>query len=138
MKNDKDFQYLLQDLAELKLQRSKNLISLNEVDRRKERDAKEARRLSRDAQGDNAKVAQSAAAVKTGVSRDDGLQVNERNLATELAAEREQKEAKDVFLIEAAHILADEVDVLKTGATESKFQSVVRRVSRYTTLRSVI
>jgi len=130
VKNDKDFQYLLQDLAELKLQRSKNLISLNEVDRRKERDAKEARRLSRDAQGDNAKVAQSAAAVKTGVSRDDGLQVNERNLATELAAEREQKEAKDVFLIEAAHILADEVDVLKTGATESKFQSVVRRVSR--------
>ena len=128
MKNDKDFQYLLQDLAKLKLQRSKNLISLNEVDRRKERDANEARRLSRDSQGDNARVAQSGAAGKAGVSRDDGLQVNERNLAKELAAEKEQKEAKDVFLIEAAHILADEVDMLKTGATESKFQSVVRRV----------
>lgn len=128
VKNDKDFQYLLQDLTELKLQRTKNLISLNEVDRRKERDAKEARRLSRDSQGDNARVAQPGAASKAGVSRDDGLQANERNLATELAAEREQKEAKDVFLIEAAHILADEVDVLKTGAIESKFQSVVRRV----------
>jgi carboxyl-terminal processing protease len=127
VKNDKDFQYLLQDLTELKLQRTKNLISLNEVDRRKERDAREARRLSRDSQGDNAKVAQPGAAGKADVFRDDGLQLNERNLAKELAAEKERKAAKDVFLIEAAHILADEVDVLKTGAIESRFQSVVRR-----------
>lgn len=108
--------------------RSKNLISLNEVDRRKERDAKEARRLSRDSQGDIARVARPSAAGKGDVFRDDGLQVNERNLTKELAAEKEQKEAKDVFLIEAAHILADEVDVLKAGAIESKLQSIVRRV----------
>ena len=125
---DTDFQHLLEDLAELRLQRTKNLISLNEVDRRKERDAKEARRLFRDSQGDEARVAQFGAPGKVDVSRDDGLQVNERSLAKELASEKEQKEAKDVFLIEAAHILADEVDVLKTGVVESKFQSVVRRV----------
>lgn len=128
VKNDKDFQYLLQDITELKLQRTKNMISLNEVDRRKERDAKEARRLSRDSQGDNARVAQPGAAGKAGVFRDDGLQVNERNLLKELAAEKERKAAKDVFLIEAARILADEMDVLKIGTVESKVQSVVGRV----------
>lgn len=120
VKSDKDFQYLQQDLAELKLQRSKNLVSLNEVDRRKERDAQEARRRSRDRQGEHGKVAQSGAAGKASVAgksgdlRDDGLQANERNLAKELAAEKEQKDAKDVFLIEAAHILSDELGVLKT------------------------
>lgn len=120
VKSDKDFQYLQQDLAELKLQRSKNLVSLNEVDRRKERDAQEARRRSRDRQGEHGKVAQSGAAGKSSVAgksgdlRDDGLQANERNLAKELAAEKEQKDAKDVFLIEAAHILSDELGVLKT------------------------
>lgn len=119
VKSDKDFQYLQQDLAELKLQRSKNLVSLNEVDRRKERDAQEARRRSRDRQGEHGKVAQSGAAGKASVAgksgdlRDDGLQANERNLAKELAAEKEQKDAKDVFLIEAAHILSDELGVLK-------------------------
>ena len=129
VKNDKDFQDLLQDLAELRLQRTKNLISLNEVDRRKERDANEARRLSRDAHGDNPKIAQSGGAGKADFFRDDGLQVNERNLAKELAAEKEQKAAKDVFLIEAARILADEVNVLQTRAVESTSQSVVRRVT---------
>lgn len=128
VKNDKDFQYLSQDLSELRLERTKNLISLNEGDRRKERDAKEVRRLSRDAQGDSPKVAQYGGAGKADVFRDDGLQVNERNLAKELAAEKEQKAAKDVFLIEAAHILADEVNVLQTRAIESTSQSVVRRV----------
>ena len=46
--------------------------------------------------------------------RDDGLQANERNLASELAAEKAAKEAKDVLLIEAAHIMGDEVDLLRS------------------------
>ena len=33
----------------------------------------------------------------------------------ELAAEKVQKNAKDVFLDEAVHILSDEVGILKTG-----------------------
>ena len=48
---DKDFRYLQEDIAESKLQRKKNLISLNEAERRKERDAQEARLKSREAQG---------------------------------------------------------------------------------------
>ena len=131
VKDDKDFQNLVQDLAELRQQRTKNLISLNEADRRKEREMKEARRLSRDSQGGGDRGAQSGTAGKADASWDDGLQFNERNLTKALAAEKKQKEAKDVLLIEAAHILADEVDVLQIGIIESKIHSVVRRdVSR--------
>ena len=41
---------------------------------------------------------------------------DERNLAAELAAEKAAKNAKDVMLNEAAHILADEVGMLKIDA----------------------
>src|SRR5471032_2505143 len=54
---DKDFQYLQEDIAEFKLQRKKNLISLNETERRKERDAQEARLASREARRDAGKSA---------------------------------------------------------------------------------
>jgi carboxyl-terminal processing protease len=46
--------------------------------------------------------------------QDDGLQADERNLAAELAAEKAAKNAKDVLLQEAAHVLADESAMLKT------------------------
>jgi carboxyl-terminal processing protease len=49
-----------------------------------------------------------------GAGQDDGLQADERNLAAELAAEKAAKNAKDVLLQEAVHILADEVGMLKT------------------------
>ena len=52
MNKDKDFRYLQEDIAESKLQREKNLVSLNEAERRKERDAQEARLKSREAQSE--------------------------------------------------------------------------------------
>src|SRR5262245_1268512 len=54
-KKDKDFQYLQEDIAELRVQRAKNLISLNENERRKERDAQEARLRLRESRSDAAK-----------------------------------------------------------------------------------
>ncbi|MFZ3285551.1 MAG: hypothetical protein WA191_01765, partial [Telluria sp.] len=39
---------------------------------------------------------------------------DERNLVAELAAEKEAKNAKDVQLTEAAHILSDQIGMLKT------------------------
>jgi carboxyl-terminal processing protease len=108
VKADKDFQYLMQDIAEFKLQRKKNLISLNEAERRQERDIREARLKSREAHrgvGDSASL------------RDDGLQANERNLIKDLAAEKAGKNAKDVLLTEAVRILGDEVGLLKPGAS---------------------
>jgi carboxyl-terminal processing protease len=122
VKKDKDFQYLQEDIAESKLRREKNLVSLNEAERRKERDAQEARLTSRESRRNTGQsaheevVGREPAPGKGSALRDDGLQADERNLATELAAEKVRKNAKDVLLNEAVHILSDEVRVLKTDA----------------------
>src|SRR5450830_131795 len=138
---DKDFQYLVDDINYVKKQRKDNLISLNETARRKERDEQEKRAKLREARlaaalspddpilvpdpkealtkavaakPAGAKAAKQAAAVKGASRTDDGLQGDERSLAAELEAEKAAKNAKDVLLNEAVHILADEVGLLKT------------------------
>lgn len=136
---DKDFQYLQEDLAQVRKLRKENAISLNEAVRRKERDAEESRAKLREqrlaahtpgadeplAAATDSKEARSKAPTPTkpvakaqpikGSSRtDDGLQADERNLASELAAEKAAKSAKDVMLDEAAHVLSDEVGMLRT------------------------
>jgi carboxyl-terminal processing protease len=122
VKNDKDFQNLKDDIAEFRLQRKKNHVSLNEAERRKERDVQEAKLTAREARRDSGKavqagdVGQEAAPGKSRAFRDDGLQTEERALAYELAAEKVGKNAKDVVLNEAVHILSDEAGLLKPGA----------------------
>jgi carboxyl-terminal processing protease len=136
---DKDILYLQEDIAEVLKLRKDNLISLNEAVRRKERDAQDARARLREARlaggkatvgdepaaGPGAKEARSkvplptrpakaVVATKSSRNHDDGLQADERNLAAELANEKAARDAKDVLLQEAAHILADEVGMLKT------------------------
>jgi carboxyl-terminal processing protease len=130
---DKDFQYLQEDIAEVTKLRKDNVISLNEAVRRKERDAQDARtrlREARNAQNDDGVAPDSKEArgkvptptkpgkaginLKSARNQDDGLQADERNLASELAAEKAAKNAKDVLLQETAHILADEAAMLKT------------------------
>lgn len=119
VKNDKDFQYLQEDIAELKSQREKNLISLNEVERRKERDAREGLLASRKPQAGVGKTSIKDVVGKEPLpgtaAADDGLQADERKLSTELANEKVRKNAKDVLLIEATRILGDEVGLLKTS-----------------------
>ncbi|MGP1684882.1 MAG: carboxy terminal-processing peptidase, partial [Giesbergeria sp.] len=123
VKKDKDFQYLQEDIAESRLERKKNLVSLNETVRRKERDAQESRLTSRESQRDTGKsaheqvVGEVPALRKGSALGDDGLQAGERNFANELAAEKVRKNARDVLLDEAVSILGDEVGVLKTSAT---------------------
>lgn len=139
---DKDYQYLLDDIAYVKKQRKDNLVSLNETARRKERDQQEARARIREARlaagpspddpilvpdpkealnkAISAKPANPRAAqrqanqVRGAIRTDDGLQADERSLAAELDAEKAAKNAKDVLLNEAVHILADEVGILRT------------------------
>jgi carboxyl-terminal processing protease len=117
---DKDFQSLREDIAEFNTQRKKNLISLNETDRRKEREVQEARMLSREkvSETDKDGKATDKKAVKANNAafEDDGLQANERNLSADLAIEKARKNAKDVLLNEAVHILSDEVGLLKANA----------------------
>ena len=132
---DKDFQYLQEDINEMRKLRKENAISLNESVRRKERDTQDARAKLREARlavqvpaeeigvpgpdGVRSKVPAptkpvKAIALKGATRQDDGLQSDERNLAAELAAEKAAKNAKDVLLQEAAHILADETAMLRT------------------------
>ncbi|EJL51066.1 C-terminal processing peptidase [Rhizobium sp. CF122] len=112
VKSDPDFQRLLQDIADLKAQREKGIVSLNETDRRRELTARENRLKSR---------AQSSDGEDTG--EDDGLQANERSLSADIAIENARKKAKDVLLDEAGAILADESDlhegVLKAATKQS-------------------
>ena len=109
IKNEKDFQYLQEDIAEYTRIRKQNAISLNEAERRKEKDAQEAKLAARKP---GAKGKDSA---KANADKDDGLQAGERDLKVELAAEKARKDDKDVLLIEAANILGDQVDLLKPG-----------------------
>jgi len=136
---DKDFQDLREDIAEVQKIRKENAISLNEAVRRKERDAQDVRSKAREARlaaGKDAsadepaaapggkearskvptptKPAKAVVAARNTPQQDDGLQGDERTLSAELAAEKAAKDAKDVLLQEAAHILADEAGMLKT------------------------
>ncbi len=105
---DKEFRFLREDIAELNLQRKKKRVSLNEFERRKDRDVQEARLAARDAQEPGRQ--------KNKLVRDDGLQSGERDLAKDLADEKADDKAKDVLLNEAARILGDEADLLKPRA----------------------
>ena len=118
VKNDKDFQYLQEDIAESKVRRKKNLISLNEAERRQELAAEEARLMSRETRKDLGKdvIGKERASEKGAALRDDGLQPGERKLANELETEKARKDAKDILLDEAVNILGDEVAVMKTGS----------------------
>lgn len=108
VRQDKDFLYLLEDISQSRQQRQENTISLNEAARRKERDAQEKRLALRD------NGAAQGAARAAGALQDDGLQVGERSLAKELAAEKTRKSAKDVLLNEAVNILCDEAALKKS------------------------
>lgn len=105
MSDDQDLQRFQEDIAELKAQRKRNAISLNEKERRAEMAGEEAKQVAR-----NQPSLESWPAAK-----DDGLQGDERDLATELRAEKLRKKAKDVILNEAAHIVSDESVLLATS-----------------------
>jgi carboxyl-terminal processing protease len=134
---DKEFQEIEQDIAEALKLRKDNVISLNEAVRRKERDNQESKARLRESRlaanqgkadepmaGPGSKEQRDKApnptapkknnvALKGAPRADDGLQGDERSLAADIAAEKAAKDAKDVYLQEAAHILADETVMLK-------------------------
>jgi len=114
--HDKDFKYLQEDIAEFNKLRQKNLISLNEADRRKDRAAQEARDKSREKNRGNNESDKASAQARNHALQDDGMLSSERNLSADLAIENANKNAKDILLNEAAHVLSDEVGLLKTNA----------------------
>jgi len=105
---DKEFGWWAQDVAQFRAERDKKLISLNEADRRSERDAQEAKRKAREAERKALGLADDSAASRD----DDGLQADERNIAQEAADEQAAKNRPDPLLRESAAILADAVTLL--------------------------
>ncbi len=112
--HDKDFKYMLEDIAEFKTLRRKNLISLNEDERRKELEVREERNKSREKNRAGNKSDTASAEARSHALQDDGMLSSERNLSADLAIENASKNVKDIWLNEAAHILGDEVGLLKT------------------------
>ncbi len=112
--HNRDFKYLQEDIDDFNKMRRTNLISLNEADRRKEREALEARDRYREkgsANGHSGKATASAQAFQ-----DDGMLSSERNLNTELAIENANSNARDILLTEATHIVNDEVKLLQSDS----------------------
>jgi len=107
--SDKEFSWWADDVAEFRAEREKKYVSLNEAERRSERDRDEAKRKQRQAERkalglDLDPLADSSA--------DDGLQASERNVVEDAAREKAAEKRPDPLLRESAAILADAVRLL--------------------------
>ena len=121
VKQNRDFQELMEDIVEARLARKKTTVSLNEATRRAERAADEAKLKARIARKDKNDPA--VAALEKELNADDGLQADERKLSRLLAAEKARKDARDVLLNEAVRVLADGAAI---AATDSRFAINIR------------
>ena len=116
---DKEFQYLIEDIAEFNTQRKKQEISLNEAERRKERDQQEARlklRAKNDGKAGSAKsaVREADTAAQAGLPNA-AVDADDADDAADDPVVHARKNAKDVWLHEAAQILGDGIELLKAS-----------------------
>ncbi len=106
---DVEFQWWVEDVAQFRQEQAKKSVSLNEAERRAERDKFDAQRKLR-----------AEARKRLGIVRDpvlddvsdDGLQANERNVAADVAREEAAKKVTDPLLRESAAILGDAIGLL--------------------------
>ena len=106
---DKEFQWWAQDVAEFRVEQAKKSLSLNETERRAERDRQEAKRVARQAERKTLGLDLDPLADD---SADDGLQLGERDVARDAAREKAAEKRPDPLLRESAAILADAVSLL--------------------------
>ncbi len=110
---DVEFQWWVEDVRRFRDEQAKKSISLNEAERRAERDRFDAQRNER-----------AEVRARLGIQRDplldsradDGLAADERNVAESVAREEAAKKASDPLLRESAAILADAVGLLGKNA----------------------
>ena len=110
---DVEYQWWAEDVAQFRVEQAKKSVSLNEAERRAERDKFDAQRKLR-----------LAARAKLGIAldpllddnSDDGLQANERNVAADVAREEAAKKVTDPLLRESAAILGDAIGLLGADA----------------------
>ena len=110
--SDLEFAWWSKDVADYRKQRERKEISLNIAERRAERDELDAKRKQREAE-------RKAAGLDTPslAKADDGLQADERDIATQVAEEKAREERPDALVKESAAILADAINLLNTDST---------------------
>ncbi len=109
VKSDREFGWWVDDVNEYRRERKEKTLSLNETTRRAERDRNEARRKERDEVRKTLGLEQLAATD----DKDDGLQADERDVVADVKREEEdKKDGPDVLAREAAHVLADAIELL--------------------------
>ncbi|MCA1714413.1 MAG: carboxy terminal-processing peptidase [Gammaproteobacteria bacterium] len=106
---NKEFQWWAQDVAEFRAEQAKKYVSLNEAERRGERDKQEAKRTQRQAERKALGLDLDPLAAD---SADDGLQAGERDIVKDAAREKAAEQRPDPLLRESAAILADAVRLL--------------------------
>lgn len=105
---DKEFGWWSADVAEFRAEREKKYVSLNEAERRAERDRDDAKRKQRQEERKTLGLTLDPLADRS----DDGLQASERNIAEDAAREKAAEKRPDPLLRESAAILADAVRLL--------------------------
>ncbi|MEN1956002.1 carboxy terminal-processing peptidase [Luteimonas changyuni] len=106
---DREFQWWKEDVAEFRAEADKDYISLNEAERRTERDRQAAKRTDRQEERKRLGLDLDPLAE---LSADDGLTANERDIAADTAREDAAEKRPDPLLRESAAILADAVRLL--------------------------
>ena len=106
---DREFQWWKEDVAEFRAEAEKEYISLNEAERRAERDRQAAKRTQRQEERKRLGLDLDPLAE---LADDDGLTANERDIATDTAREDAAEKRPDPLLRESAAILADAVRLL--------------------------
>ncbi|MDR6993279.1 carboxy terminal-processing peptidase [Luteimonas sp. 3794] len=106
---DKEFVWWAEDIAEFRAEREKKFVSLNEAERRAERDRQTEKRRVRQEERRALGLELDPLAED---SDDDGLQANERAIAQQNRLEKAAEDRPDPLLRESAAILADAVRLL--------------------------
>jgi carboxyl-terminal processing protease len=104
-----EFQWWEEDVAKFRAEQAKKYVSLNEAERRKERDDAEA--LQKRRQAERVKLDLSLDPTADDAI-DDGLQAGERDVAKDAAREKEAENRPDPLLRESAAILGDAMSLL--------------------------
>ena len=121
---DKDYQNLLDDLGEYNQRRKKTLISLNEAERRQERDALEAKlKLRKNEEGAEAGKPAADPAKPAPVEAHEDVDQD-----SDEGPNKKDKKSKDALLYEAAYTLSDHIDLQKkhAGPSSRVFEKSVR------------
>jgi len=120
---DPEFRWWVEDVNEFRAERARKYVSLNEAERRAERDRQSERNAARQAERERLGLALDPLANDD----DDGLWAGERNIADQVAREEDAKKRPDALLREASAILADAVDLL--SADQALAADVLRQAS---------